>query len=289
MRIINTSGEMLSSFEEGHFNIEKWNNYIDRTISGAKKICTDDMQECIDAGYSWKQDFLPVLDNVFQDNEARDMAVKEFSVITDALEDRIMKVFHKTVEADMILYLGLCNGAGWATKIQERQVVLLGIEKIIELGWYDKTKMTALIFHELGHLYHKQHGLWNDNALALPEQFLWQLFSEGIAMVFEQELVGDSDFYQQDINGWKKWCDSNFNLIRDTFRRDLQIMDHSNQRYFGDWVRFEGYGDTGYYLGTKFVRFLFFTQKGDWHGGLCDQRSKNGGCGKIGRDLFILC
>ena len=54
-------------------------------------------------------------------------------------------------------------------------------------------------------------------------------------------------------------------------------------------VRFEGYGDTGYYLGTKFVRFLFFTQKGDWHGGLCDQRSKNGGCGKIGRDLFILC
>ena len=256
MRIINTSGEMLSSFEEGHFNIEKWNNYIDGTISGAKKICTDDMQECIDAGYSWKQDFLPVLDNVFQDNEARDMAVKEFSVITDSLEDRIMKVFHKTVEVDIILYLGLCNGAGWATKIQERQVVLLGIEKIIELGWYDKTKMTALIFHELGHLYHKQHGLWNDNALALPEQFLWQLFSEGIAMVFEQELVGDSDFYQQDINGWKKWCDSNFNLIRDTFRRDLQIMDHSNQRYFGDWVRFEGYGDTGYYLGTKFVRFL---------------------------------
>ncbi len=33
-------------------------------------------------------------------------------------------------------------------------------------------------------------------------------------------------------------------------------MDHKNQRYFGDWTRFEGYGDTGYYLGTRFVRYL---------------------------------
>lgn len=24
----------------------------------------------------------------------------------------------------------------------------------------------------------------------------------------------------------------------------------------GDWVSFEGYGDTGYYLGTKFVRYM---------------------------------
>ena len=33
-------------------------------------------------------------------------------------------------------------------------------------------------------------------------------------------------------------------------------MTHENQRYFGDWVRFYGYGDTGYYLGTVFVRYL---------------------------------
>ena len=33
-------------------------------------------------------------------------------------------------------------------------------------------------------------------------------------------------------------------------------MTRENQRYFGDWVRFEGRGDIGYYLGTRFVRFL---------------------------------
>ena len=263
MRIINTSEEILSSFEEGHFEIEKWNNYIDRMVPGARKLCTDDMQECIDNGYLWQKDYLPVLDNVFLHNEARNKTIKEYDAITDSLEERILKVFNKAVEADIILYLGLCNGAGWATKIVNRQVVLLGIEKIMELNWYDKDSMTALIFHELGHIYHQQYGLWNDKVFSLSEQFLWQLFREGVAMVFEQELVGNPDFYQQDINGWKEWCDSNFEFIRDSFIQDLHTMNYSNQRYFGDWVRFEGFGDVGYYLGTRFVRYLLRNESFD--------------------------
>lgn len=256
MRLINTSSKMLTSFEAGRFDIEKWNNYIDDVIPGVRQICTDDMQECIEAGFSWHKDFLPILDNVFLNHEIRNRTILEFCNITENLEERIMEVFHKDVEADIVLYLGLCNGAGWAVEILDRQVVLLGIEKIMELGWFEKEKMTALILHELGHIYHKQHGLWDERSYSLPEQFLWQLFTEGIAMVFEQEIVGNPEFYQQDANGWKQWCDSNFELIRDSFNRDIYIMDHKNQRYFGDWTRFEGYGDTGYYLGTRFIRYL---------------------------------
>ena len=37
-------------------------------------------------------------------------------------------------------------------------------------------------------------------------------------------------------------------------------MTPEDQRYFGDWVNFEGHGDTAYFLGTKFVRYL---QKSD--------------------------
>ena len=33
-------------------------------------------------------------------------------------------------------------------------------------------------------------------------------------------------------------------------------MTPADQRYFGDWVSFEGHGDTGYYLGARFVRYL---------------------------------
>ena len=36
----------------------------------------------------------------------------------------------------------------------------------------------------------------------------------------------------------------------------MKTMTRDDQRYFGDWVDFEGHSDVGYYLGTKFVRFL---------------------------------
>ena len=75
-------------------------------------------------------------------------------------------------------------------------------------------------------------------------------------MVFEQKVVGNDEYYHQDKNGWKSWCDCNIKMIKQSFYEDLVTMTNKNQRYFGDWVNFEGYGDVGYYLGTKFVRFL---------------------------------
>ena len=75
-------------------------------------------------------------------------------------------------------------------------------------------------------------------------------------MVFEQELVGDPDSYHQYGRDWKQWCRSHLDLIRRSFFEDLRTMTRADQRYFGDWVSFEGHGDTGYYLGARFVRFL---------------------------------
>ena len=153
MNIIDTSGEWLSAFDGEHFDLAKWEAYIDRNVPGAKKLCLDDMRECMEAGFTWEKDFLPVLN-------------------------------------------------------------------------------------------------------AVQRKFLWQLFTEGIAMVFEQEIVGDPAYFHQDTGGWKEWCERNEVQIREAFRNDLETMKQENQRYFGDWTRFEGYGDTGYYLGTRFVRFL---------------------------------
>ena len=74
--------------------------------------------------------------------------------------------------------------------------------------------------------------------------------------VFEQEITGDPDYFHQDVKGWKKWCEEHESLILTTFAEDLKTMTQEDQRYFGDWVSFEGYGDTGYYLGTRFVRYM---------------------------------
>lgn len=43
--------------------------------------------------------------------------------------------------------------------------------------------------------------------------------------------------------------------LKNDFTKDLPQMD-KNQRYFGDWVSYNGYTDAGYYLGACFIQFI---------------------------------
>ena len=80
-------------------------------------------------------DVLPVVNNVLLNRDAAITANDSFVAVTDKLASNIERLFENGVETDIILYLGLCNGAGWATSLDGRDAVLLGIEKIIELNW----------------------------------------------------------------------------------------------------------------------------------------------------------
>lgn len=259
LNIINTSAELLTAFEDNTFDLKRWEAYMDAYVPGAKELCLQDMRDCISAGYSWESAFQPVLDAVVCDAKKREEAVRSFVAVTEGLEKKIRDRFGKELDADVILYLGLCNGAGWVTEVNGRTTVLLGIEKIMELDFCDIDAMNGLIVHELGHVYQAQYGVFRITTETPGERFLWQLFTEGIAMVFEQEIIGDPEYFHQDKDGWKDWCDENAARIRDSFSSDLKSMTRENQRYFGDWVRFDGHGDTGYYLGARFVRFLLQT------------------------------
>ena len=256
MRIIDTSSDFQSVYDDGKFNLDAWEIYIDRWIPNAKELCLRDMKDCINAGCSWDKDYVPVLNAVHTNHEKREETIRAFYEISEHLEEKLTKVFGKSVDADIVLYIGLCNGAGWVTKIQERTIVLLGIEKIIELDWCRKDDMVGLMIHELGHVYQSQYGSLSYQENSMAEKFLWQLFTEGVAMVFEQEIVGDAEYYHQNKNGWKEWCDQNYELLKSSFCHDMTVMTQENQRYFGDWVRFEGHSDVGYYLGARFVRHL---------------------------------
>ena len=256
MQIIDATDRMMSSFAAGSFRLADWESYMDAAVPGAKDQCLSDMRECIDAGCSWDGDYLPVLNAVLLDPEKRIEVIKTFRKLTDDLDAVITERFGRTVDADLILYLGLCNGAGWVTTVRGRPAVLFGIEKIMELNWQGPDAMTGLIYHELGHVYQAQYGVLYRESGSLPDRFLWQLFSEGIAMVFEQELADDPDSFHQYGKEWMQWCSGHLDLIRRSFFDDLSTMTFADQRYFGDWVSFEGYGDTGYYLGARFVRFL---------------------------------
>ena len=263
MRIVDTSEQILSSFAAGRFDLQKWEAYVDAFVPGAKRLCLDDMREVLDAGYCWETDFLPVLNAVARDGGKREQVIASFRGVTERLEERILARFGRSPDAELVLYLGLCSGAGWVTEIGQKPVVLFGIEKIMELNWQGLDAMIGLVYHELGHVYQDCFGVLRRESEAMADQMLWQLFTEGIAMVFEQEIAGSPDYFHQCDPTWRQWCAENLGRQKRAFAEDLPTMNHQNQRYFGDWVRFEGQGDTGYYLGARFVWFLMQSEPFD--------------------------
>ncbi len=183
-----------------------------------------------------------------------EQAVRSVRRVTERLDERIRLAFGKSPDAEVVLMLGLGNGAGWATTLNGKPTVLLGIEKIVELHWCSEDDMNGLVLHELGHVYAAQFG--TSLSPSREQRLLAQLFSEGIAMVFEQELVGNPDYFHQNVNGWTTWCHEHLSAIAHCFAAESPSLTRETQRYFGDWVSFEGHPDVGYYLGARFVRFL---------------------------------
>lgn len=256
IKIIDTFAKINDLFEDGKFILDKWKTYMNSIYGNAANFVIDDMKECFGSGdYVYEKDILPIVTAVYKHADL-EILHSSFCKVTEGLNKKVNDCFGNEVGIDIVLYVGLCNGAGWVTNINGRDVILLGVEKILELNWLDEASMCGLIYHELGHVYHTQYGDFNQQSDISEQNFVWQLFTEGIAMYFEQILVNDFNYYHQDKNGWLKWCDNHFEQILADFHKDLEAMTKCNQRYFGDWVSYNGRGDVGYYLGTKFVQRL---------------------------------
>ncbi|MGI6255052.1 MAG: hypothetical protein ACOYJZ_05420 [Acutalibacter sp.] len=256
IKVADTLGELQTLYPGGMFDFSSWERYIQGCFGKDSHIFRDDMEGELSSGkYSYEKDYLPVIQGVYGDPRLERVR-RFFSQVTEGLNEKVRDQFGNELDVDVVLYLGLCNGAGWATSMSGRDQVLLGVEKILELDWTSLKDMQGLVYHELGHLYHGQHGAIPQVPSEGPKHFLWQLFSEGVAMCFEQILVGDWECFQQDQGGWKAWCQEHFLDILGDFDNDLPGMTRFNQRYFGDWVDYEGHGDVGYYLGSRWVRSL---------------------------------
>lgn len=262
MNVIDAS-RIDSAYENGAFSLDRWKEYIRKAFPPAEALCLDDLEECLKAGLSWENDYLPMLDSAYENAEVRAHALASFQILTENLNDRIRCVFGRELDADLVLYLGLGSGAGWVTELGGRTTVLFGIEKIVELGWEGEKAMTGLIYHELGHVYQRQYGVLEREFSENADSFLWQLFTEGVAMVFEQMIAGGKDYFHQYDDEWKTWCDANLRRIANDFNSELDTMTLATQRWFGDWVEYDGHGDTGYFLGARFVQRIMKTHPFD--------------------------
>lgn len=257
MKITNTLDKIKTVYKNGEFNFNKWEEYVNSIYPNFAQLFIEDMNQTLKTGlFSYEKDYLPLLNAVSRKTKAMEQALNSFNKATDNLERKIIERFGKSIDVEIIFYLGLLNGAGWVLDYNNKTLCLLGIEKIIELDWCDEKSMIGLIYHELGHVYQGQYGVLEREFESRKERFLWQLFTEGIANYFEQILVGDFEYYHCGDKEWKIWCDDNLDRIKKDFYNDLPQMTFENQRYFGDWVFYENHSDVGYYLGTKFVQFI---------------------------------
>ena len=252
MKIINTCDKIKSVFADG-FSIDLWRKYAREISQELPSKCENDAKS-----YDFNKDVLPVLENALN-NEKIDFVSRNFQTVIDTLNDNLSKLFDKEPDINIVLYLGLCNGAGWATTLGGKNTVLLGVEKIIELNWGDETNMRALILHEIGHLWHKLNGNLHIPEYTKRRKGIAQLYCEGVAMVCEHILCGDNDFYHQDKDGWLDWCYKNENQIKREYLRRL-VKKESVQDFFGDWCSYNGHSDVGYFLGCRFVRYLMRTR-----------------------------
>ena len=155
MKIINTINQIKNIYSNGSFDIKKWKEYINSIDSKIEELCISDMKETIDTGlYSFEKNFLPILNLVINEENKLEELNSNFNiVVTKELEKNIISKFNKTIDVEIVLYLGLCNGAGWVVTIDNNTYCLLGIEKILELNWYDIDSLYGLIYHELGHVF----------------------------------------------------------------------------------------------------------------------------------------
>lgn len=250
LHIIDTYTEIEKLFSHGSFDLAQWTRYAGGISEALPQMLTDDI-----ASYDFERQVRPVLEHLFNHREAAEAAHASFLKAIDGLNEKCEGLPYGTLNSAVIFYMGLCNAAGRATELLGRPTILLGIEKIVELDWTDEKSMAALVFHELGHHWHFQNRYVKTELETQREKALWQLYTEGVAMYFEQLLCGDPNYYHQDRDGWLNWCEENKREIARAYlgrvRRDESIQD-----FFGDWCSFQGHADAGYYLGAQVVSHI---------------------------------
>jgi len=111
MNIIDTYPEILALIERSgkKFDKAKWDNYI----SGIFPALVEKLEK--DSGeYDFDKEIAPVLNMAFAKPEKLEQAHEAFAEATAGLAGKTSALFGFALPVDIILYIGLCNGAGWA-------------------------------------------------------------------------------------------------------------------------------------------------------------------------------
>ena len=255
LKIVDTYEDILalrsSIIKDQNFDLNDWENYLSAHPTLMKKCIKDS------SNYNFNKNIKPVILGALTNNFSKlDQAHKNFLLLTDNVNNKFKSTFHIKDDIYVYFYVGLCNGAGWATEINSDYAVLLGLEKIVELDWYDKNSLISLLYHELCHVAHNilREQTFFPSLKTEREKSIWQLYIEGFAQRYQQVLYREG-FYHQDKNGWLRWCQNHHYQLKKDYLEKIK-NNLSTQDFYGDWVEHKGYSDVGYYLGCEFIKHI---------------------------------
>ena len=154
-----------------------------------------------------------------------------------------------------VIYVGIGCGAGWATRLEGKPAILLGLENIAECGWSDKETLAGLAAHETGHLV---HSVWRLEAgKPVGSGPWWQLYEEGFAQACESVILDTPRVHQtlRSSNDWLQWCQEHAGWLASEYLRAVEAGE-TVTKFFGSWFDIQGRSETGYYLGQVVIQEL---------------------------------
>ena len=229
-----------------------WNEFYSNNKEEIKNFCLCDYED-EDVFSLFKEHLYPVFKNEWQEFYKAHKSLKTYG-------EEIKTWFKKKYEIDediyFIYFVGIGSGAGAIGKYKNKHAIYFGIEQITKLKWYEKEKMISLIIHELGHIFHFIKREEKNLKYDYPDgDFIWRLYAEGFAERFKQNYK-KSDCYIERFGGERiKWFEKNFSKLCVLYY-EYMIQGKKEYDFYGDWYNIEGYSESAYYMGTKFIIFI---------------------------------
>ncbi|MCK8061569.1 MULTISPECIES: hypothetical protein [unclassified Fusibacter] len=254
MRIIDTMDgiEAMASAYDGNSDnlLPLWKTYMEN-MPKIRDLCESDLEE---------GDLERVVPIMHEALTVKLPAMREAHVNFKKAVFKIETAFHELCggkeDTALYYYMGLANAAGWAAMIDGEGAMLIGAAKIAELGWQGEDQMLGLVSHELAH---DAHRILRGESISkdfdtMEDTWAWRLYIEGFAQKNQQLLQGNGDYHQDD-GEWLDYCRRNLDRLKNVYKERL-VEGKSAQDFYGDWTKFEGVADLGYYLGAVWVSAL---------------------------------
>jgi hypothetical protein len=167
---------------------------------------------------------------------------------------RSKKVLRIDFPVQVVIYVGIGVGAGWATRYAGRPACLFGLENAAEMVSGRDPGTSGAVSHEIAHLAHAE---WRRrrgrDGLGEARGPYWQLYVEGFATECERRIDPPEEFHLRTGKAdWLPWCERHRGWLAARFLRQVRNR-RPVREYFGSWYKVQGQIESGYYLGQQVV------------------------------------